>query len=369
MPNTARSFLSADQPRAAMTETLWEPTADRIAGSPLREFLDWLETRERRPFEDHDALWAWSVEDLDRFWLALVDYYRIDFSTPWTQVRTTDPMPHTRWFTGARLNWAEHLLRNGSDESTALVCLQEGGGPAREITFADLRRSVASAAGWLRRAGVRPGDRVAAYLPNTEHAVIGCLAAAAVGAVWACCSPDFGAEGTIGRLAQLEPTVLIATDGYHWNGKTIDRSDVVAHLRESLPTVRHVVHVGYVFDRPDPAGSTSWDRLVSGDEPLVFEPVEFSIRSGCCSRPAPPGCPKAWCTATAGSPWRGSSGPACMPGCVPASGSSPIPRPVGRCGTSRSTRSCRAPAWFSTRAAPAVLRARSGRSPPAPGRR
>ena len=276
MPNTARSFLSADQPRAAMTETLWEPTADRIAGSPLREFLDWLETRERRPFEDHDALWAWSVEDLDRFWLALVDYYRIDFSTPWTQVRTTDPMPHTRWFTGARLNWAEHLLRNGSDESTALVCLQEGGGPAREITFADLRRSVASAAGWLRRAGVRPGDRVAAYLPNTEHAVIGCLAAAAVGAVWACCSPDFGAEGTIGRLAQLEPTVLIATDGYHWNGKTIDRSDVVAHLRESLPTVRHVVHVGYVFDRPDPAGSTSWDRLVSGDEPLVFEPVEFS---------------------------------------------------------------------------------------------
>ncbi|MET3803088.1 acetoacetyl-CoA synthetase [Nakamurella sp. UYEF19] len=259
-----------------MTETLWTPSAQRIQASAMREYLDWLQVREERQFDDHDALWRWSVEDLDRFWLSVVDYYGVSFSQPWTQVRTTDQMPHTRWFTGARLNWAEHLLRNGSDDVAALVCLQEGGGPAREITFGALRRSVASAAGWLRRAGVRPGDRVAAYLPNTEHAVIACLATAAVGAVWACCSPDFGAEGTIGRLAQLEPTVLIATDGYHWNGKDIDRSGVVAQLREQLPTVRHYLHIAYVFDRPDPAGSTSWDELVSGDDHLEFEQVEFS---------------------------------------------------------------------------------------------
>ena len=148
--------------------------------------------------------------------------------------------------------------------------------PGPEISFGELRRAVASAAAWLRRAGVRPGDRVAAYLPNTEHAVIACLASAAVGAVWACCSPDFGAEGTIGRLAQLEPKVLIATDGYHWNGRDIDRSDVVAQLRENLPTLRQFVHVGYVFDRPAPDGSTPWDELVSGDDPPVFEQVEFS---------------------------------------------------------------------------------------------
>ena len=158
------------------------------------------------------------MEDLDRFWSSIVDYYEIEFSAPWTQVRTADPMPHARWFSGARLNWAQHALRHGADDATALVCVQEGGGPAREITAGRC------ADRWRRRpvaapAGVRPGDRVAAYLPNTEHAVIGCLAAAAVGAVWACCSPDFGADGTIGRLAQLEPTVLIAADGYHWNGK------------------------------------------------------------------------------------------------------------------------------------------------------
>ncbi len=259
-----------------LTETLWTPSAGRIAASALREYLDWLQTREGRPFTDHDALWRWSVEDLDRFWLSVVDYYQVSFSRGWTQVRTDDEMPHTRWFTGGRLNWAEHLLRNSSDDAIALVCVREGGGPARDIPFGALRRSVASAAAWLRRAGVRPGDRVAAYLPNTEHAVIACLAAAAVGAVWACCSPDFGAEGTIGRLAQLEPTVLIAADGYHWNGKDIDRRDVVARLRENLPSVRHFVHVEYIFDRPAPAGSTSWDVLVSGDDPLVFEQVEFS---------------------------------------------------------------------------------------------
>ncbi|NMH97828.1 acetoacetate--CoA ligase [Pseudonocardia acidicola] len=259
-----------------MADTLWSPTAARIEGSALREFLNWLERREGRPFGDHDAFWAWSVEDLDRFWLSLVDYYEVDFSAPWTQVRTADPMPHTRWFTGARLNWAQHALRRGADHATALLCIQEGGLPAREITFGALRRSVAAAAGWLRRVGVRPGDRVCAYLPNTEHAVIGVLAAAAVGAVWSCCSPDFGAEGTIGRLAQLEPRVLIATDGYHWNGKEIDRSDVVAQLREKLPTLRHFVHVPYVFDRPHPDGSTPWDELLTQDEPLVFEQVEFS---------------------------------------------------------------------------------------------
>lgn len=263
-----------------MTDTLWSPTAARIENSGLRAYLNWLEQREGRPFPDHDALWAWSVEDLDRFWISMVDYYEVDFSAPWTQVRTADPMPHTRWFTGARLNWAQHALRNGADDATALLCVQEGGRPAREITFGALRRSVAAAAGWLRRAGVRPGDRVGAYLPNTEHAVIACLATAAVGAVWACCSPDFGAEGTIGRLAQLEPSVLIAADGYHWNGKEIDRGDVVARLRENLPTLRRFVHVPYVFDRPHPDGSTPWDELLggddSGDEPLVFEQVEFS---------------------------------------------------------------------------------------------
>ena len=260
-----------------MTDPLWSPSPQRIQGSALRRYLDWLEEREGRSFPDHDALWSWSVQDLDRFWSSVVDYYQVEFSAPPTEVRSAEPMPHTRWFGGARLNWAQHALRHGAGDATVLVCVQEGGLPAREITFGELRRSVASAAAWLRGVGVRPGDRVAAYLPNTEHAVIACLACAAVGAVWACCSPDFGAEGTIGRLAQLEPTVLIATDGYHWNGREIDRSDVVARLRDQLPTLQQFVHVPYVFGgRPAPEGSTAWQEVLAPDEPLVFEQVEFS---------------------------------------------------------------------------------------------
>jgi acetoacetyl-CoA synthetase len=256
---------------------LWSPSAGRIEKSALREYLNWLEVREGRPFPDHDALWAWSVQDLERFWSSIVDYYEIEFTAPWTQVLTADPMPRARWFSGARLNWAQHVLRRGADDATALVCVQEGAGPARDITRGALRQSVAAAAGWLRRVGVGPGDRVAAYLPNTEHAVIGCLAAAAVGAVWACCSPDFGADGTIGRLAQLEPSVLIAADGYHWNGKVIDRGDVVAQLRDKLPTLQRFVHVPYAFDdRPPPPGSTAWDEVLASTQPLVFEQVEFS---------------------------------------------------------------------------------------------
>ncbi len=258
-----------------MTDPLWSPSAARIENSALREYLNWLGKREGRAFPDHDALWAWSVEDLDRFWVSIIEYFELAIS-PWSEVRTADPMPHTQWFTGAKLNWAEHMLRAGADDDAALICVQEGGVPAREISFGSLRASVAAAAGWLRRAGIKSGDRVVGYLPNTEHAVIAALAAASVGAVWACCSPDFGAEGTIGRLAQLNPTVLIAADGYHWNGKDIDRGEVVAQLRANMPTLRHFVHVPYVSDAPGPDGATPWADLLAQDEPLLFEQVEFS---------------------------------------------------------------------------------------------
>ncbi len=153
-----------------MDPVLWSPTVARIENSALRGYLNWLELREGRPFSDHAAFHSWSVEDLDRFWISLVDYYEVDFCTPWTQVRTLDPMPHTRWFTGARLNWAQHALRRGAADATALLCVQEGGVPAREISFGALRRSVASAAGWLRRAACVPatGSAPTCRTPSTR---------------------------------------------------------------------------------------------------------------------------------------------------------------------------------------------------------
>ena len=191
------------------TGTLWSPTPARIETSALRAYLDWLEEREGRPFPDHDALWAWSVEDLDRFWISIVDYYEVEFSD------AVDAGAHRR------PDAAHPLVHRGAAELGAARAAPRGGRRRRAGvrpggwppgTGDHLRRRCV--ARWRRRPGgcagpgVRPGDRVGAYLPNTEHAVIGCLATAAVGAVWACCSPDFGADGTIGRLAQLEPTVL-----------------------------------------------------------------------------------------------------------------------------------------------------------------
>ncbi len=266
---------------------LWQASPERAAGSTLRAFLDWLGEREGREFPDHSALWAWSTQEVDRFWTAIWDFTGVTASTPYTAVREGEGMPGVRWFPGSRLNFAEHCLRPGSDDDVALICLREphDGAPLapRNLTWRQLRRDVAAFAGWLRANGVQPGDRVAAYLPNTEHSVIACLGAAAVGAVWAVCSPDFGVDGTIARLSQLEPTVLVVIDGYHWNGRTLDRRDVGVRLAGSLPTLRQIVHVPYAFPAENlpayaadgPAVST-WADAVAADAPLEFEQVEFS---------------------------------------------------------------------------------------------
>jgi acetoacetyl-CoA synthetase len=266
---------------------LWQASPERAAASTIREFLDWLEQREGREFPDHDSYWAWSVAEIDRFWTAVWEFVGISSSTPYSAVRVGDSMPGVQWFPGASVNFAEHLLRPGADDDVALICFREphDGAPLtpRNITRGELRRDVAAFAAWLRGAGVRSGDRVVAYLPNTEHATIACLGAAAVGAVWAVCSPDFGADGTIARLSQLEPTVLIVGDGYHWNGRVVDRRQVGVRLAASLPTVRQVVHVAYAFPGdplPDYATDgpavVSWADAVASDAPLEFETTQFS---------------------------------------------------------------------------------------------
>jgi acetoacetyl-CoA synthetase len=223
----------------------------------------------------YDELWRWSVDDLEGFWGSIWSYFDIIRSAEPRTVLETATMPGAAWFPGARLNWAENILRHTDATDPVIIGISEDNDPS-VLRGAELTRQVASLAAELRELGVRPGDRVAAYLPNTPQAVIALLATASVGAIWACCAPDFGTDGVLDRFRQIEPTVLIGVDGYRFGGRAIHRLDVLAALSAALPSVRHTVVVEHLRDRPTPPpGMLSFDALVASDHPPVYEQVAF----------------------------------------------------------------------------------------------
>ncbi|HMD91079.1 MAG TPA: acetoacetate--CoA ligase [Trebonia sp.] len=259
-------------------ELLWTPSKDRIQASAMSAYRRWLEHDRGLRFAGYEDLWRWSVGDLDGFWDSIWARFAVTASAPSTAVLAERDMPGARWFPGARLNWAENLLRHAASRAAshpAIVAVREGH-EATEMTWAELTAQVASLAAELRALGVRPGDRVAAYLPNIPQAVVALLATASVGAIWSCCAPDFGVKGVIDRFRQIEPAVLIAADGYHFGGKEVDRLASVAELREQLPTVRHTVVVRHLDPARVPAaGTLAFDDLVAGEAEPAYEQVPF----------------------------------------------------------------------------------------------
>ena len=259
-------------------ELLWTPSEDRIRASGMSAYQRWLEHDRGLRFAGYQDLWRWSVGDLDGFWGSIWAHFAVTASAPPTAVLAERDMPGARWFPGARLNWAENLLRHATRHAAshpAIVAVREGR-EATEMTWAELTAQVASLAAELRALGVRPGDRVAAYLPNIPQAVVALLATASVGAIWSCCAPDFGVKGVIDRFRQIEPTVLVAVDGYHFGGKKVDRLAALAELREQLPTVRHTVVVRYLDPgRELAAGTLAFDDLVAGEAEPAYEQVPF----------------------------------------------------------------------------------------------
>ena len=186
---------------------VWEPTPADVDGSQVQQFLLWLGRERGLTFDDYQALWQWSVVELEQFWDAVWHFFDVSASSPYSAVLDTRAMPGARWFDGARLNYAEAVLNRAPDSGPALVAVAEGRAPV-EISRAELRGQVGALAAALRELGVGPGDRVAAYLPNIPEAVVALLATASLGAVWTSCAPDFGLRSVIDRLGQVEPTVL-----------------------------------------------------------------------------------------------------------------------------------------------------------------
>ncbi len=256
---------------------LWRPDADRRDRATITDYTRWLERTRGLELPDYAGLWEWSTTDLEGFWASIWERFDVIASQPYERVLGARPMPGAEWFPGARLNYAENILRIRDDDAVAIRHASETR-PLAAQTRGELRAEVARVAAGLRALGVGPGDRVAAYLPNIPEAVAGFLACASIGAIWSSCSPDFGARSVIDRFAQIEPRVLLAVDGYRYGAKDFDRMAVVRGLREALPTVEHTVLLGYLDPDARPEGlgdAVTWGDLRRAGEgvPLSFEQV------------------------------------------------------------------------------------------------
>ena len=252
----------------------------------IRLYQDWLGAQRGLSFESYDALWRWSTTDLSAFWQSIWDYFELRSPSPCSVVCDGAPMPDTRWFVGAKINYAAEVLRHAQSAQAAgvpaILSHNEkslGKSAARETSWSELRRQVASLALHLREQGVQPGDRVAAYLPNAPEAVLAFLATVSIGAVWSICAPDMGTHAVLDRFKQIAPKVLIACDGVTYGGRDIDRTSVLAELCAALPSVQHLVlqsNLGLMTDLgktfPD---SVNFNETIQRDDAQTqaFEPL------------------------------------------------------------------------------------------------
>ncbi|MGC2029462.1 MAG: acetoacetate--CoA ligase [Steroidobacteraceae bacterium] len=262
-------------------DLLWTPGAARQNRSQVLRFMRWLEEHRGLRLDSYDALWRWSITDLEGFWHSIWDYFGVAASVPFDRVLGRRSMPGAEWFPGARLNYAGHILARERPEATALISVREGE-PPRRMSWATLGLQVRILATQMRRMGVAPGDRIAAVLPNAPPAAIAMLATTSIGAIWSCCGPDFGTKGVLERFKQLAPKVLFYVDVYQYGGKRYERSAELREVLAGLQTVEQAIYVPYdAGAAPTPAAGhvRSWDEVM--DQPraapadFVCEPVAF----------------------------------------------------------------------------------------------
>jgi acetoacetyl-CoA synthetase len=256
---------------------LWVPSPERRARSRMADYMRWLAGTRGRAFDSYQALWQWSVTDLEAFWASLWDYFEIRSSAPYARVLDERKMPGARWFEGARVNYAEHAFRHASPSTPAIIALSEIR-PPQEVSWAALRDDVASIADALRAMGVRRGDRVVSCMPNIPETIAAFLACASLGAVWSSCSPDMGSGAVVDRFRQIDPKVLFAVDGYRYGGKDFDRRSVIEELERAMPTLERIVLLPHL----DPGAGVGslrnaclWSSLLGRTASLAFEPVDF----------------------------------------------------------------------------------------------
>jgi acetoacetyl-CoA synthetase len=256
-------------------DVLWTPPADVRTTTQVGRFMDFVGAR-GVALDDYDAALRWSVDDLEGFWAAIWDFFGVRAHTPYERVLSERVMPGARWFEGATLNYAEHMVGLDEDAGRVAIVVRSQSRDPFEVTWGDLRDQVARARAGLQRLGVGPGDRVVAYLPNIPETLVAFLATASLGAVWATCAPEFGARAVIDRFGIVAPKVLLAVTGYGYGAKHVDRRAEVAAIRAELSSLEHVVHVPYAGGADDALpGAHAWADLLAEPGPLRFDPMPF----------------------------------------------------------------------------------------------
>jgi acetoacetyl-CoA synthetase len=257
---------------------LWEPTARRMARSQMRAYTKWLEESRGLVFAGYRELWKWSVDRLDEFWTSVWEYFGVGGEVdPGRVLLRGDGAEGARWFPDARLNYVDTLLRH-PDQSTAIIaCVEDETARPEQLTYGQLKERVGAAASGLRRLGVRPGDRVAAVLPNGVHAIVAFLATASIGAIWSSCAPEFGVSSLVDRFRQIEPKVLLAAVYSSYKGRRQDLTEKITGLVSELGCIEAVVEV------PNPVGThpgtptrLGWEELLAEPEAIEAERVAFS---------------------------------------------------------------------------------------------
>ncbi|RMF20353.1 MAG: acetoacetate--CoA ligase, partial [Deltaproteobacteria bacterium] len=249
-----------------MAKLLWSPSPERIARANLTRFIETVRRERGLEIGGYDDLYRWSITEIADFWESVLRFVDLRLSAPYHTVLSNPVMPGARWFEGARLNFAENLLRR-RDDHTALVFVREGGETAGRLSYAELYGQVARMAAFLRERGVREGDRVAGFMPNRIETVVAMLATTSIGAVWSSCSPDFGFKGVMDRFGQIEPKVLVTADGYFYGGKTFDSLERAAHVVREIASIEAVVVVPFVSEAPDLSGvpkAVAWEDALAG---------------------------------------------------------------------------------------------------------
>ncbi len=262
-----------------MTKALWEPSEEQIKQSNMYAFMCAVNKKYGKDFKQYADLHQWSVDNIAQFWSQMWDYADIIASKPYEQViDDAGQMPGAKWFSGARLNFAENLLRFRDDE-LALVFRGEDS-VNRRLTYAQLYSEVAKTAKTLRDLGVQVGDRVVGFMPNMPESIVAMLAAASIGATWSSCSPDFGIKGVLDRFGQIRPKVLFTADGYFFKGKKLDSLERITDILKQIDSVEKVVVVPYTQQTPDISGvpnAALYDDFKSADADLeiIFEQLPF----------------------------------------------------------------------------------------------